>query len=396
MSTFSRVIARPVPANQANPLPRSLGAPSVQEHQGDGRPERMQRSINGPFLLFTKVYEDSMHKNVEGKTSPDNGHASGDHRQWEGSDPVFPAKPFPRLFTLRRGASFAPVPSLWSNGSNDSATESILSASPPLSSPQSPPPTGWSMIAVLGSPGYMEGFGVEYDRPEAHPDFMRMELQWNRGLRRIARMRDGDFRDTDDDEDYTVADEPILPVRHIAHPPVRKPPTDQPASTSEENATGRTSRLGQRVQTPPPLNTSVIRVRTLLAKLLRGAYDVEVGNVDGSDISDNESNCDADDEEGYGSSSNDDAGEPDHGDPEPGQEQATAALGTRSDDEWQPQTAKKTYAAVAASSSKGGVVAPPGDHVQQTSAVPLIRVSEVKDWTRVCDRRGPLVEVTDV
>ncbi|TFK93098.1 hypothetical protein K466DRAFT_658792 [Polyporus arcularius HHB13444] len=170
------------------------------------------------------------------------------------------------------------------------------SSSANQSSPEllSPPQTACSTIAVLGSAGLNRTFEEDYDRWEANPDFVRHSLRRSRSLRRQARMRDGDFRDTDDERDYSVTAEAIPDIvprnAEVLHfrsysdaaslasgAFVRAPGFDQmpraevssattdsdsPSSSSPSSVSSSDglnsrvpSRLSQRVRPPPPIDT---------------------------------------------------------------------------------------------------------------------------------------------
>ncbi|CDO69854.1 hypothetical protein BN946_scf184884.g13 [Trametes cinnabarina] len=299
MSSFSRVIARPKP-NAKQPVPDVVVAESGCFHgtlYGIDLPFLQHPEVSchsSRWLLFKLIDR----KSIKPATQLEQ---SKQHRPWPSAEqssdyrnhPDDFAKPFPRLFTLSRTASLRSMPSLCSD---DSFTESNRSLSP--ASPQSPPPTRCSTMAVLGSADHLSSFADEYDSPEADPEFMRQRLRENRSLRRQARMRDGDFRDTDNERDYSVSEEPIA----ITYALSRRVPSgfapDEHASSyrrvSGVSSPPHASRLSQRVKTPPPLNVAAIRAHTLLAKLLGRQYDVEIGDVDGSILSD--SRDEADDE----------------------------------------------------------------------------------------------------
>ncbi|RDX53418.1 hypothetical protein OH76DRAFT_1416082 [Lentinus brumalis] len=170
------------------------------------------------------------------------------------------------------------------------------SSSANQSSPEllSPPQTACSTIAVLGSGGLNRTFEEDYDRWEANPDFVRNNLRRSRSLRRQARMRDGDFRDTDDERDYSVTTEAIpaivsrnAEVLHfrsdsdaaslasgafVSAPGIDQMPSaedsspatdsDSPSSSSPSSVSSSDglnsrvpSRLSQRVRPPPPIDT---------------------------------------------------------------------------------------------------------------------------------------------
>lgn len=161
----------------------------------------------------------------------------------------------------------------------------------------SPPPTAFSTAAVLGSAKLSGAFEDDYDRPEASPNFVRKLLRRNKSLRRQARMRDGDFRDSDDEEDdYSVSTEwsPIVRPEALTQ---RLPTTDASGQVICEARLDRVpSRLSRRVKVPSPINTSRARGPTG-ASTHRKEYEVEVGRVDGSELTScSESGFEADDE----------------------------------------------------------------------------------------------------
>ncbi|KAI8978758.1 hypothetical protein BD414DRAFT_494302 [Trametes punicea] len=360
MNGFSRVIARPTNTKQRVPEMRIAESGSILGATQPTHYLQPSRAADIPSLPISSLQQ-AFHpdanfaalrhgygKSIWGDQRPSqiDSHAEGF------------AKPFPRLFTLMRTESLCSVPSLCSD---DSLAVSTRSPSP--NSPQSPPPTGCSTMAALGSAGYMASFADEYDRPEADPNFIRNQLAVNWYLRRQARMRDGDFRDTDDERDYSVTKE------RIAQAPVAKPtatssihaavhnrPGDAQRSTGP--STPKASRLSRRVKVPPPLNAAAIRAHTLLSKLLGETYDVEIGDVDGSDISGEDSGFEADDEHGY------DSLEPlvtaSAAIPERSSSKAAASVeatlhaGAKMDQGNPQSLAKMTYAAVVAASSRAG------------------------------------------
>ena len=155
-------------------------------------------------------------------------------------------------------------------GSPDSSNARSLTSTSSLASP---PPTACSTIAVLGSAGLDRRFEDEYDYFEANPNFIRYFLQRSQSLRRMARMRDGDFRDTDEELDYSVTEEEISSEGNI-YPPPRDTQTQvemaRTAAVREERvatvhnakpkdptsrATSTPSRLSQRVKPPPAIDT---------------------------------------------------------------------------------------------------------------------------------------------
>ncbi|OJT10644.1 hypothetical protein TRAPUB_12838 [Trametes pubescens] len=292
------------------------------------------------------------------------------------NDPVVSATPSPRRRNdFARTDSMGSIPSLCSD---DLALDSPLSCSPVLSSPGSPPPTACSAVAVLGSPGYMGGFADEHDHSRAHPDFVRMQLEWRE---HVARMADGAYSSTDDS------------VKSDNGPPTPgKVPPVQPAASqilaaatrvldANTRAASKTSRLSQRVRAPPALNTSALRAETLLSKLLRGSYDVEVGHTDGSALSDAESGFEGDDE-----------GEEHLF----GKDRCGYALCEAGVDRKQPgSSTKKTYAAVAAIAPRVDCAAVCGDAVTEAHAAFDGGVQGTKDWTSMFERQGPFVEVVD-
>ena len=187
-------------------------------------------------------------------------------------------------------------------GDDSSPEYSVVS----LSSPEidSPPPTAFSTTAVLGTPDMDGAFADDYDRPEADPNFIRRLLRRSKSLRRQFRMRDGDFRDSDEEDDYSVTDEWVPVVRPEA-PKKRLPTKGAPrrqiasdARSESDESNVRPSRLSRRVKkVPAPIDTSGLRV-AVAAKILQSEYELEVGDVDGSELtSSSESGSDEDDED---------------------------------------------------------------------------------------------------
>ncbi|KAI0372284.1 hypothetical protein BV20DRAFT_1120085 [Pilatotrama ljubarskyi] len=313
---------------------------------------------------------------------------------------------------LSRTDSVGSLPSLCAD---DGSSDSVLSWTPPPPALESPPPTGCSNMAVIGSPPCMDCF--ECERPEAHPLWIHQQLEDSWYLRRQARMRDGDYRDTDNEEDFYLVDErivpnaPLLATRPLPDvydaPAVFFPPPSPPKASADLTTDQRVSawiakarfgvkrsrRLSERVRTPPPLNVSAIRAHTLLTKLLRGSYDVEVRDVDGSEILD-ESGFEADDEDGYDSPE-----EASHAPPRaqrakvPKHSGHVLPAGKENVPPKQVPPARKSYAAVAASTRMPGA-APSGDGKKAgLDSTPMVRVREAKDWTNMFERRGPSLEV---
>ncbi|RPD62522.1 hypothetical protein L227DRAFT_562364 [Lentinus tigrinus ALCF2SS1-6] len=180
----------------------------------------------------------------------------------------------------------------------------------------SPPQTACSTIAVLGSAGLNRSFEDDYDRPEASPNFIRGYLRRSRSLRRQARMRDGDFRDTDDEHDYSVTTETIPAITYNvntldygrASSSPRTPSTSQSPSVdslssadseSDGLSTRAASRLSQRVRPPPPINTNKKTLRNGQSyHASRVAYEVESDLPNDTLVSlPSDSGFDADDED---------------------------------------------------------------------------------------------------
>ncbi|KAM5535003.1 hypothetical protein V8D89_011376 [Ganoderma adspersum] len=162
----------------------------------------------------------------------------------------------------------------------------------------SPPHSAVSTAAVLGSARLSGAFEDDYDRPEASPNFVRKLLRRSKSLRRQARMRDGDFCDSDDERDFSVASEwgPIVrPAAPVPHLPTSDA-SEQVDSETRSDSERVPSRLSRRVKVPSPINT--FRARGPAgAKARRKEYEVEVGRVDGSELtSSSESGFEADDE----------------------------------------------------------------------------------------------------
>ncbi|KAI9058502.1 hypothetical protein FKP32DRAFT_1282751 [Trametes sanguinea] len=288
MSSFSRVIARPT-ANAKQSAPNVVVAEptclnGAAQHTD---PSHLSPDMDLPLLEQTSVSVKPVAREGDYQLRP------WDHSSYSGDS----VKPFPRLFTLGRTASLRSIPSLCSD---DSFAESMRSSSPV--SPHSPLPTACSTMAVLGSPGHLSSFAEEYDRPEAHVDFVRRKLAENWNLRRQARMRDGDYRDTDIEKDYSLSGARVAPGPAYTPLP-RAVPTNMYEqsllSAAAASLPRPTSRLSKRVKTPPQLNVAAIHAHAMLAKLLGKQYEVEIGNVDGSIIS--ESGNEADDESQHSS-----------------------------------------------------------------------------------------------
>ncbi|KAH9891768.1 hypothetical protein C8Q73DRAFT_837353 [Cubamyces lactineus] len=382
MNPFSRIIARPFFAQQRT-LDVVADEPAVpQAFAHPVNTERRSSDAENIDLLqkfsATRIWEDGS----KNKSKPGEDHILHIGHPYQADGFV---KPFPRLFSLARTDSLRSLPSLCSD---DGLTESTRSISPAIT--QSPPATGSSTMAVLGSPGFMTGFGDEYDHPEDDPDFVRNELRKSRSLRRQARMRDGDFRLTDDERDFSVTDEPVVLPRPPRIRPVNKNAARMHAQNGGANAVRKCSRLNQRVKVPPALNTAAIKAYTLLSMLVRGTYDIEVRDVDGSAISDNESGFEADDEGDFDSPN--DATEPQTSFHIPGQA-AGASVALNSMDAGHgagctQAPAKKTYAAVVAATSESSSA------LVMTKSTQLTQDSD--DWMDRFALQGPSVKILDL
>ncbi|KAI0335770.1 hypothetical protein GY45DRAFT_1316491 [Cubamyces sp. BRFM 1775] len=384
MNAFSRIIARPFFAPQ-RPLdvktddamvPQAFPQPVYTEHRSPGVDNNdLLQKLSAARI---STWEDE-HKN---KTKPCGD--SGNPYLTEGF-----VKPFPRLFALARTDSLRSLPSLCSD---DGHTESTRSISPVVFL-QSPPPTGSSTMAVLGSPGFMTGFGDEFDHPEDDPDFVRNELRKSRSLRRQARMRDGDFRLTDDERDFSVTNEPVAPPR----PPRIRPVNKNVAHMRGGNgggtgATKKYSRLNQRVKAPPALNTAAIRAYALLSKLMRGTYDIEVRDVDGSTISDIDSGFEADDEGDFDLPDNTVKPQASFYSPN---KAAGPSVTTDDTDTGRvagcaQAPAKRTYAAVVSATSETSSVP------VTAGSVKLEHAQKAADWSDMFAQKGPFVEILDL
>ncbi|KAL7279851.1 hypothetical protein ACG7TL_006258 [Trametes sanguinea] len=285
MSSFSRVIARPK-ANAKQPAPGVVVAePSCFNGSAQSAdPSHLSPGMDLPLMKQTSVVTKSIVQDGDCQ-----------HQSWNRSNYAGDfVKPFPRLFTLARTASLRSIPSLCSD---DSFTDSLRSSSPV--SPHSPLPTACSTMAVLGSAGHLSSFEEEYDRPEAHVDFVRRKLAENWYLRRQARMRDANSRETDKKKDSSVSEARIAPGPGYQCMPSAIPAHTygQPYSRGAAASSPRlTSRLSQRVKTPPPLNVAAIRAHAMLAKMLGQQYDVEIGDVDGSVLTDSGNEADHENE----------------------------------------------------------------------------------------------------
>lgn len=190
-----------------------------------------------------------------------------------------------------------------------------FSSSPTLSSP---PTTAYSTIAVLGSAALDRAFEDDYDRPEANADFIRSYLRRSSSLRRLTRYRYGDYRNTDDELDYSVSTERIVDVPHVPDNINRPSLTEASRAFIAEGAPGNTthveddvrvkphiaratmtpSRLSQRVRPPPPIDTRKKTLRNgIRYEPSRGKYEIEGGYVELSVDSESESGFEADDED---------------------------------------------------------------------------------------------------
>ncbi|KAL1950465.1 hypothetical protein VTO73DRAFT_5589 [Trametes versicolor] len=291
------------------------------------------------------------------------------------NDPVVPTTRSPRRRDgFARTDSTGSMPSLMSD---EPALDSPLSCSPVLSPPGSPPPTGFSATAFLGSPGYLGGFADEQD---ARPDLMNMQLKWRE---HFARMGDESCSSSSSSNDSVTSNNCPPTPGNVS--PLQRIPRQVPAAPTPR-AASKTSRLSQRVRTPPALNTRALKAETLLAKLLRGSYDVEVGHTDGSALSDAESGFEGDDESDEGLAGKGAAYEQSYG--------GYALCEAGVDRDQRDPLMKKTYAAVAAAASWAddvGIV-----RGEAAIGAGVGGVEGTKDWTSMFERRGPLVEVVDV
>ncbi|KAI0667636.1 hypothetical protein C8Q78DRAFT_1081942 [Trametes maxima] len=407
MNYFSRVIARPIPVQEQAPQAKAATLEGLRGTLPSEPSAKFQRVADVPLPLqkLRHLYA-SPESEISSRTgSPvstlgsDDGHSihstasTGTHFE----------KPFPRLFLLPRDGNFHRVPSLVYD---DSATESSISCSPPLGSP---PPTACSTMAVLGSAHWAGTFADDYDRPEANTDFMRKELSANWVLQYHEHLRYGEYWEGDAVvgaiSNNVAEEERVEPAVEAAPEETTDAVKAEPAAPGKPTE-GRTSRLRERVKTPPALNSGAIWAHNLLVKLMHGTYDVEVGNVDGSALSDAGSGFEADDEDGYGS----DEGRKVAGTQSMGQEFVHEAFAETQEDkavDVPRKSLKKSYAAVVASSLAASVPAPalalalaPAPRDIKGSAlkvgdVPVICMKETKDWTTMFETRGPLVEAAD-
>ncbi|KAI0826927.1 hypothetical protein BC628DRAFT_231452 [Trametes gibbosa] len=291
----------------------------------------------------------------------------------------------PRLLALARTDSADSVPSLCRD---DWTTESTLSSSPPLSSPCSPPPTGCSIMAVLGSPGYMGSLQDEQARPDAHADLLaRMQLQWSWGFGRNVSLEEQSLEYCAD----RVLTVPITPT--VISPTLSAPARVLARPRAEETRPiTRESSLRRRVQTPPPLNARAIHKEALLAKLQCGSYKVQLGDIDGSDI---DSGCEADDEVEWSSA----VGGKTRKRGSRGSITTAASLLTElkatAGADLLQRPHRKTYAAVAASPPKVCSDVERQEPTGRLAVLVTTHEQDLKDWTSVFERRGPLVEVAD-
>ncbi|KAI0647937.1 hypothetical protein C8Q79DRAFT_1008316 [Trametes meyenii] len=412
MSYFSRVIARPIPVQEQASPARAATLEGLQGALSSEPSWKFQRVADIPLPLqkFRHLYAspESQSSRTDSPVSTlgsDDGHSMHP----TASTGMHFDKPFPRLFLLPRGGNFRRVPSLVDD---DSATESSISCSPPSASP---PPTACSTMAVLGSAHWEGTFADDYDRPEADPDFMRKQLSADWILQYQAHLRYGEYWEGDN---VAGAASNVMADEEHAQPAAEAAPEetidvveDRPATPGSpvEPSEGRASRLRERVKTPPALNASAIRAHDILVKLMYGAYDVEVGNVDGSALSDAGSGFEADDEDGFGFGES--------------RKMAHSSVMRRTSDreavteaetqkrektvvacgDGPRKSLKKTYAAVVASSLPAPVPAPAAAPVPlaeergapKAGDVPAISMKETNDWTTMFEMRGPLVEATE-
>ncbi|KAI0754819.1 hypothetical protein C8Q80DRAFT_1266376 [Daedaleopsis nitida] len=184
MPTFSRVIARPtaLKRNESTVAPSSSSQESIWSF--DPVPT-LHRFFGG------NTFSSTLTQNNRGACVA--------------SQP--PSCPFSQQ-TMSRDLSPSP-PLLVPDDDSTESPNDRSSSSPDL---LSPPSTACSTVAVLGSPGFNRTFEDDYDRPEANPNFLRHFLRRSRSFRRQARMRDGDFRDTDEELDYSVTSEKVTTV----------------------------------------------------------------------------------------------------------------------------------------------------------------------------------------
>ncbi|TBU29958.1 hypothetical protein BD309DRAFT_853623 [Dichomitus squalens] len=283
MSTFSRVVSRPTNKEQLKPFAFTKPTFTTTTHTGRGiwqpsyadriTPQLYKPFVGGDFhtdTLFNPVWSQGVYADSLMQTRPTG-------------------------VSVPPNTAYGTTPSPPSLPQDDSSTEySFLSSSSPEA--DSPPPTAFSTIAVLGSPDMDGAFEDDYDRPEADPNFIRRLLRRSKSLRRQVRMRDGDFRDSDEEDDYSVTAE-WIPVVRPEMPKRRVPTQGVPRQIAYDARSDTTpSRLSRRVRVPAPIDTSGLRV-AIAAKILRDEYELEVGDVDGSELtSSSESGFDGDDE----------------------------------------------------------------------------------------------------
>ncbi|KAH9851810.1 hypothetical protein C2E23DRAFT_829218 [Lenzites betulinus] len=368
MSTFSRVISRPFPSKQGSPFSNSRETPEI--------PRAPWEQLPNITIMTLPPYVSLQERNecAETKMSPFYSRAAAVADREAVSD--IPTRHLPRLFTLARTESIGSMPSLCHD---DWTTESTLSSSPPLPSPCSPPLTGCSTIAVLGSPGCMSSFPDEQSCRDANAELLaRMQLQWSRGFGRNDPLEEESTEHATDGA-TTV---PVGPAgMQAANSAPERVSTSQHAG--EACSATRAHRLGQRVQTPPPLNTRAIHVETLLAKLHRGSYSVQVGHIDGSDV---DSGCEADDEVEWSFAVGGKTKKRGRRGPLTTAASLLTELKTTVGVGHLQRPQKKTYAAVAVSPPKANE----GHQVQRPAVI-----TTTSDWTSMFERRGPLVEVGD-
>ena len=232
---------------------------------------------------------------------------------------------------------------------------------------ESPPATGMSVAAVVGSAGPHDTFSEDSEPSSPDPpspDF----LPWL--LMRSETRRENRMRQESGDSDIQSWSEEVSKVQRgpfaSCSPPSPRllPPHNWSPITSDASSSPSPSQssLSKRVRrVPPPIYTDIANYSATVARVVRGGYEVEVAEIDGTMLS-GESGFEADDEcEGRGQASPSPMSSPEM------LREADEEESHDVDADCAPP-AKKTYAAVAAASPPRAIQRPQGNVLQVVHA----------------------------
>lgn len=181
-----------------------------------------------------------------------------------------------------------------------------LGSSPSSGAELSPPHTGVSTMANLGSAGLHSAFveDPEFSPLEPSPDFIRwilcrsdarrQERMGNTAAQNIRRWAEHSYAEPEPSSLFVTPPRPTskLPGSEFGSPQSKSSPESRTTSTPTPSTP---SRLSRRVRPPPPIHTDVISDSMMASRAISGGYEVEVGQVDGTALSGG-SGFEADDE----------------------------------------------------------------------------------------------------